>query len=360
MVHEQAKKPNVHFLTLVTHTIYATRPREKTKLTPCCTIFLANPSIHANFNPLIENRARKRANEEIRKSRYHHTLANLSSTSCTLSSHQREPGNRSTAITVTTHQTVHVILFPRRQRATTASAWRQLGVPSCTSASGCPWYQDNTSPEEVIPLHVRENTRKKREGTGATTRPSLEPGENPSGERGGRGAWNEDMCRKKRCRWRWEREGTISPRSPSRELAADEGVAGRRARGRGKGDGWWKQTGAAATRRVSRSLCRAWKKRGEGRGSSKAAGKAGSSTHELASNERSSGCLMALFDATLPAIRRIRSPFLFFGREEVAVGESGSKCWVVLGLWIRCARACVCVCRGVCAKYLARMREEFF
>lgn len=24
------------------------------------------------------------------------------------------------------------------------------------------------------------------------------------------------------------------------------------------------------------------------------------------------------------------------------------------------ARACVCVCRGVCAKYLARMREEFF
>lgn len=275
-------------------------------------------------------------------------------------SHQREPGNRSTAITVTTHQTVHVILFPRRQRATTASAWRQLGVPSCTSASGCPWYQDNTSPEEVIPLHVRENTRKKREGTGATTRPSLEPGENPSGERGGRGAWNEDMCRKKRCRWRWEREGTISPRSPSRELAADEGVAGRRARGRGKGDGWWKQTGAAATRRVSRSLCRAWKKRGEGRGSSKAAGKAGSSTHELASNERSSGCLMALFDATLPAIRRIRSPFLFFGREEVAVGESGSKCWVVLGLWIRCARACVCVCVAVCAKYLARMREEFF
>lgn len=43
---------------------------------------------------------------------------------------------------------------------------------------------------------MRENTRKKREGTGTTTRPSLEPGENPSGERGGRGAWNEGMCRK--------------------------------------------------------------------------------------------------------------------------------------------------------------------
>lgn len=165
------------------------------------------------------------------------------------------------------------------------------------------------------------------------------------------------MCRKKRCRWRWEREGTISPRSPSRELAADEGVAGRRARGRGKGDGWWKQTGAAATRRVSRSLCRAWKKRGEGRGSSKAAGKAGSSTHELASNERSSGCLMALFDATLPAIRRIRSPFLFFGREEVAVGESGSKCWVYE--YAARARVCVCVSRCVLSTWRGWGRSSF-
>lgn len=53
---------------------------------------------------------------------------------------------------------------------------------------------------------------------------------------------------------------------------------------------------------------------------------------------------MALFDATLPAIRRIRSPFLFFGREEVAVGESGSKCWV----YEYAARARVCVCVAVC------------
>lgn len=201
----KAKKPNVHFLTLVTHTIYATRPREKTKLTPCCTIFLANPSIHANFNPLIENRARKRANEEIRKSRYHHTLANLSSTSCTLSSHQREPGNRSTAITVTTHQTVHVILFPRRQRATTASAWRQLGVPSCTSASGCPWYQDNTSPEEVIPsmcakTRERRGKEQERRRGRASSRERIRAAKEEGEERGTK------VCAgrvwKKRCRWR--------------------------------------------------------------------------------------------------------------------------------------------------------------
>lgn len=57
---------------------------------------------------------------------------------------------------------------------------------------------------------------------------------------------------------------------------------------------------------------------------------------------------MALFDTTLPAIRRIRSPFLFFGREEVAVGKSGSKCWVGFTNTLR-AYVCVymCVC-GVC------------
>lgn len=262
-------------------------------------------------------------------------------------SHQREPGNRSTAITVTTHQTVHVILFPRRQRATTASAWRQLGVPSCTSASGCPWYQDNTSPEEVIPLHVRENTRKKREGTGATTRPSLEPGENPSGERGGRGAWNEDMCRKKRCRWRWEREGTISPRSPSRELAADEGVAGRRARGRGKGDGWWKQTGAAVTRRVSRSLCRAWKKRGEGRGSSKAAGKAGSSTHGWRATSAAVAVWWLFLTRRCPLLGEHGRPFSSLEERRwplASLDRSVGSCWV----YEYAARARVCVCIAVC------------
>jgi len=35
----------------------------------------------------------------------------------------------------------HAILLLRRLPASTASAWRQLGVPSCTSAFGCPWYQ---------------------------------------------------------------------------------------------------------------------------------------------------------------------------------------------------------------------------
>lgn len=79
-----------------------------------------------------------------------------------VSSHQREPGNRSTeSPRSVTHQTVHVILFPRRQRATTASAWRQLGVPSCTSASGCPWYQDNTSPKKVVGS-VCAKTRERR------------------------------------------------------------------------------------------------------------------------------------------------------------------------------------------------------
>lgn len=67
---------------------------------------------------------------------------------------------------------------------------------------------------------------------------------------------------------------------------------------------------------------------------------------------------MALFDTTLPAIRRIRSPFLFFGREEVAVGKSGSKCWVGFTNTLR-AYVCVYMC-VVYAKYLARMREEFF
>lgn len=90
---------------------------------------------------------------------------------------------------------------------------------------------------------------------------------------------------------------------------ANEGVARWRACGQGKGDGWWKQTGAAATRRVSRSLCRAWKKRGEGRGSSKAAGKAGSSTYIGWRATSAVAELMALFDTMLPAIRRIRRPF---------------------------------------------------
>ncbi|KOC66811.1 hypothetical protein WH47_12616, partial [Habropoda laboriosa] len=40
---------------------------------------------------------------------------------------------------------------------------------------------------------------------------------------------------------------------------------------------WKNQTSAAATRRVLRSLCRAWKKRGEGRGPSKGTGTPGSS-----------------------------------------------------------------------------------
>lgn len=129
---------------------------------------------------------------------------------------------------------------------------------------------------------------------------------------------------------------------------ANEGVARWRARGRGKGDGWWNQTGAAATRRVSRSLCRAWKKRGEGRGSSKAAGKAGSSTYDWRATS-AVGCLMALFDTMLSAIRRIRSPFLSFRREEVAVGKSGSKCWVGFMNTLRArARAYVCVYARVC------------
>ena len=46
--------------------------------------------------------------------------------------------------------TGYAILFPRRQRATTASAWRQLGVPSCTSASVCPWYQGATLAKKLL------------------------------------------------------------------------------------------------------------------------------------------------------------------------------------------------------------------
>lgn len=56
---EKTKRTLFNARNATMHTIYATRPRERTKLTPCCTIFLANPSIHANFNPLIENRATK-------------------------------------------------------------------------------------------------------------------------------------------------------------------------------------------------------------------------------------------------------------------------------------------------------------
>lgn len=176
---------------------------------------------------------------------------------------------------------MHVILFPRRQRATTASAWRQLGVPSCTSASGCPWYQGNTSPEKVIPsmcAKTRERRGKEQErrrGRASTERESERKRRARSVERRYTGRTKRGVGRGES-----ERERSLLVLLvASWPRTANEGVARWRARGRGKGDGWWNQTGAAATRRVSRSLCRAWKKRGEGRGSSKAAGKAGSSTY---------------------------------------------------------------------------------
>lgn len=152
---------------------------------------------------------------------------------------------------------------------------------------------------------------------------------------------------KKRCRWRWEREGTISPRSPSRELAANEGVAGRRARGRGKGDGWWKQTGAAATRRVSRSLCRAWKKRGEGRGSSKATGKAGSGTHGWRATSAAVAVWWLFLTRRCPLLGEYGRPFSSLEERRwplASLDRSVGSCWV----YEYAARARVCVCVAVC------------
>lgn len=125
---------------------------------------------------------------------------------------------------------------------------------------------------------------------------------------------------------------------------ANEGVARWRARGRGKGDGWWNQTGAAATRRVSRSLCRAWKKRGEGRGSSKAAGKAGSSTYGW----RATSAVWWLFlTRRCPLLGEYGRPFSSLEERRWPLASLDRS--VGSGLRIRCARMYVyiCVC-GVC------------
>lgn len=87
---------------------------------------------------------------------------------------------------------------------------------------------------------------------------------------------------------------------------------------------WWNQTGAAsavATRRVSRSLCCAWKKRGEGRASSKATGTPGSNTLAIVSNQYHFGGSFCL-DAGI--IRRNAS-LSRCSAKGGGVGESGSK-----------------------------------
>lgn len=70
----------------------------------------------------------------------------------------------------------HAILLPRRLPASTASAWRQLGVPSCTSAFGCPWYQASITRGPRLSFRARQLfSRRERRNEARRLTSSLPP-----------------------------------------------------------------------------------------------------------------------------------------------------------------------------------------